>query len=455
MVTAIHITSSDEEAEEAPLVVATAISPSETAADTVTNPTHHQISERSQLLQHPSVCKRAHHPEEDSADDGLGDRHSSHGNKKEGKKRPYIKKSTTSTDIRQQHKHLLPYQPNRKHLLLHPAARKRAQHSKEDTADEGLYDEDLTHGNNDHNYSDEEEEKLDVPLIRKRNGLVLIDLSDVPPQPPILKTSGHTNRGASKYAGVSFNKERNIWSTQIRIEEKQQYIGAYDNELDAAIDYARAVLKYKGKEALEKERACRKRLVIDLTDVPPQPPIPKSAGNMKEGASKYTGVTFHKARGKWNAKIKINGKRSFIGYYDSEEEAAVDYARALYKYRGQGVLARTREKRALETFDEEKAKQQMSYVSSQPPIPKVAGQIGLRDAPSQPYIPKVAFPTGLRDVPSQTTSLVSPGSRDVSSETTTSLVSPNPQPQSAGQIEEGAILLVSLSTKRRKVEDDN
>ncbi len=34
------------------------------------------------------------------------------------------------------------------------------------------------------------------------------------------------------------------------------------------------------------------------------------------------------------AQIMIGPKRHFIGYYGDEEEAAVDYARALFKYGG-------------------------------------------------------------------------------------------------------------------------
>ena len=33
---------------------------------------------------------------------------------------------------------------------------------------------------------------------------------------------------------------------------------------------------------------------VDLSDVPPQPPIPKNGSHIKEGASKYTGVYFDK-----------------------------------------------------------------------------------------------------------------------------------------------------------------
>ena len=39
-------------------------------------------------------------------------------------------------------------------------------------------------------------------------------------------------------------------------------------------------------------------------------------------------------RYKWVAQIRIDGKLLLIGYYDDEEEAAVDYARAVFKYRG-------------------------------------------------------------------------------------------------------------------------
>ena len=46
------------------------------------------------------------------------------------------------------------------------------------------------------------------------------------------------------------------------------------------------------------------------------------------------GLLIKKAN-KWLAKIKIEGKQRQIGSYENEEEAAVDYARAVFKYRGQ------------------------------------------------------------------------------------------------------------------------
>jgi hypothetical protein len=64
---------------------------------------------------------------------------------------------------------------------------------------------------------------------------------------------------------------------------------------------------------------------------------------VKEGSSKYTGVTFKKAMNKWRAQIKIEGKVRHIGYYENEEEAATDYARAVFKYKGQVELDKARE----------------------------------------------------------------------------------------------------------------
>lgn len=57
--------------------------------------------------------------------------------------------------------------------------------------------------------------------------------------------------------------------------------------------------------------------VIDLSDVPPQPPIFKSIRRVKEGSSKYIGV-YLLASNRWIAKIVIEGKLRRIGIYDNE-----------------------------------------------------------------------------------------------------------------------------------------
>ena len=183
----------------------------------------------------------------------------------------------------------------------------------------------------------------------QEKSLPAIDLSYVPPQLPILKSEGNMTEGASKYMGVRFKKTTNKWQAMISIEGKQRSIGWYEKEEEeeAAIDYARALFKYKGQDALDKAREQQKSLpAIDLSDVPPQVPILKSEGYIKEGASRYTGVSFNKQMKKWQAMISIEGKSRYIGLYENEEEAAIDYARAVFKYKGQGALQRAVQIRA-------------------------------------------------------------------------------------------------------------
>jgi hypothetical protein len=48
--------------------------------------------------------------------------------------------------------------------------------------------------------------------------------------------------------------------------------------------------------------------------------------------SGYTGVGWHKRRGKWRADITINGKSKHLGYYDDPKEAIRAYNKAALKY---------------------------------------------------------------------------------------------------------------------------
>lgn len=45
--------------------------------------------------------------------------------------------------------------------------------------------------------------------------------------------------------------------------------------------------------------------------------------------SKLTGVTWHKRDKKWSSSIKINGKSIHLGYFDSEQDAALAYQKKL------------------------------------------------------------------------------------------------------------------------------
>jgi hypothetical protein len=183
--------------------------------------------------------------------------------------------------------------------------------------------------------------KEERPKRKRQQNSFVVDLTGVPPQPPIPKRGSHMKDGASKYTGVSFKKASSTWLAQIMIGGKVRRIGCYENEEEAAVDYARALYKYKGQTTTQQNS-----FVIDLKDVPPQPLLLKNdlsrskeyrdntrRRNVKEGSSKYTGVYFEKGMNKWKAQIMIEGKVRSIGYYGNEEEAAADYARAVFKYK--------------------------------------------------------------------------------------------------------------------------
>ena len=54
---------------------------------------------------------------------------------------------------------------------------------------------------------------------------------------------------------------------------------------------------------------------------------------VKNNSSKYTGVYYDKSISKWKAQIMVDKSVRSIGYYDTEEAAAIDYARAAFKYK--------------------------------------------------------------------------------------------------------------------------
>lgn len=173
---------------------------------------------------------------------------------------------------------------------------------------------------------------------RKENGKSCIDgipfvdtLVDVPPRPLVLKNAkrvydDNTRRrpvkaGSSKYTGVYRDKSIGKWKAQIMVDGRVRSIGYYDNEEDAAGDYAKAAFKYK---VLSTRSVDDTYGGLDLSNIPEQPLITKNSI-----PSGYQGVRLRKS-GKWEARISSDKKRFILGYFDTPEKAASIYARAAF-----------------------------------------------------------------------------------------------------------------------------
>ena len=71
---------------------------------------------------------------------------------------------------------------------------------------------------------------------------------------------------------------------------------------------------------------------LDLS-VPKPKPVALAKGK-GVGKSQYRGVFWDKANNKWRAMIQVDGKRTHIGRFSSEVQAAIAYDKANYEQNG-------------------------------------------------------------------------------------------------------------------------
>lgn len=169
-----------------------------------------------------------------------------------------------------------------------------------------------------------------TPRDAKRQRL-LQELSEMPHEEPIWK-SDSTRRFldnsrphpctmlSSQYKGVYWDVASRNWHAQIMIKGVIQNLGCYEDEREAGIVYAKAAKKYK--------RAAPPPGIyagLDLRNVPEQPLIPPKEGSK----SPYKGVKLCKKR--WQTRVTIPRRGpTTLGTFDTPEEAAQVYAKALY-----------------------------------------------------------------------------------------------------------------------------
>ena len=112
----------------------------------------------------------------------------------------------------------------------------------------------------------------------------------------------------SKVPGVSWSPPGNVWVVRLTIEGVSRYYGGFANKLDAE--------SVATKLRKESPRRNRKDVVAGFQ---------AKRKPHRDSSSKYKGVGWQPRRGKWVAKANKAHIRSWIGYFDSEQDAALAY----------------------------------------------------------------------------------------------------------------------------------
>lgn len=128
-----------------------------------------------------------------------------------------------------------------------------------------------------------------------------------------MRNRRNKKHGSSKFKGVSWQENMNLWEASITYENKHMSLGYFQDEIIAANMYNHIASKLFGEFAY-------------LNNVPF---ISEQECNdskyMPKTYSKYRGVTWSRRSNKWKAGIEKSSKAIHLGYFINEIDAAQAY----------------------------------------------------------------------------------------------------------------------------------
>jgi hypothetical protein len=124
---------------------------------------------------------------------------------------------------------------------------------------------------------------------------------------------------ASKYHGVFYNKQSNMWFSYIRKDGKVYRLSSYKEEIKAAIAY-----NIKAKE-LYGDFAKLNDIHVDIFNKYEAEVREKIQNCKKTSTSGYKGIIWNKEKDKWHVSITKDKKYNFIGYFADLRQAIIAY----------------------------------------------------------------------------------------------------------------------------------
>ncbi|HZT59678.1 MAG TPA: tyrosine-type recombinase/integrase [Pyrinomonadaceae bacterium] len=118
----------------------------------------------------------------------------------------------------------------------------------------------------------------------------------------------------SKYRGLTWVPVEGVWMVRIMDGTKRKFVGLFKDEEEGARAYDREARRIHGAAA-----------VLNF---------PSSSGDIRHRSpvSKYHGVAWDAASGKWRARLTVNGKVHSLGRHAVEDDAARAYDMAVIRF---------------------------------------------------------------------------------------------------------------------------